>query len=53
MLGSRSNADDAVQESWLRLDRADTGGVKNLAGWPMTVAGCEIGRTALRRTRTG
>jgi RNA polymerase sigma factor (sigma-70 family) len=33
MLGSLSEADDAVQEAWLRLSRADTGGVENLAGW--------------------
>ena len=31
MLGSRSEADDAVQESWLRLSRADVRGVQNLA----------------------
>ncbi len=33
MLGSLSEADDAVQEAWLRLSRADTSGVENLAGW--------------------
>jgi RNA polymerase sigma-70 factor (ECF subfamily) len=33
MLGSVSEADDAVQESWLRLSRADTNSVENLAGW--------------------
>jgi RNA polymerase sigma factor (sigma-70 family) len=33
MLGSASEADDAVQEAWLRLHRADTSGVENLAGW--------------------
>jgi RNA polymerase sigma-70 factor (ECF subfamily) len=33
MLGSLSEADDAVQEAWLRLSRADTRGVENLAGW--------------------
>src|SRR5262252_9487960 len=37
MLGSRSEADDAVQEAWLRLGRSDTSGVKNLAGWLTTV----------------
>ena len=37
MLGSASEADDAVQEAWLRLDRADTGGVQNLGGWLTTV----------------
>src|SRR5215204_3086092 len=33
MLGSLSDADDAVQEAWLRLSRSDTAGVENLAGW--------------------
>jgi RNA polymerase sigma factor (sigma-70 family) len=33
MLGSLSEADDAVQEAWLRLSRSDTDGVENLAGW--------------------
>ena len=37
MLGSVSEADDAVQEAWLRLARADTGDVKNLSGWLTTV----------------
>jgi RNA polymerase sigma-70 factor (ECF subfamily) len=37
MLGSQSEADDAVQESWLRLDRSDTGGVVNLGGWLTTI----------------
>ncbi len=37
MLGSRSEADDAVQEAWLRLSRSDTRGVENLGGWLTTV----------------
>jgi RNA polymerase sigma factor (sigma-70 family) len=37
MLGSRSEADDAVQEAWMRLSRADTSGVENLDGWLTTV----------------
>jgi RNA polymerase sigma factor (sigma-70 family) len=37
MLGSMSEAEDAVQEAWLRLDRAETSGVENLAGWLTTV----------------
>jgi RNA polymerase sigma factor (sigma-70 family) len=37
MLGSLSEADDAVQEAWLRLSRADTHDVTNLAGWLTTV----------------
>jgi DNA-directed RNA polymerase specialized sigma24 family protein len=37
MLGSRSEADDAVQEAWLRLSRSDTSGVENLGGWLTTI----------------
>jgi RNA polymerase sigma-70 factor, ECF subfamily len=37
MLGSLSEADDAVQEAWLRFSRTDTGGVDNLRGWLTTV----------------
>ncbi len=37
MLGSVSEADDALQEAWLRADRADTSDVKNPAGWLTTV----------------
>ncbi|MEU8247927.1 sigma-70 family RNA polymerase sigma factor [Nonomuraea sp. NPDC048916] len=37
MLGSVSEADDAVQDTWLRLNRADTGGVENLGAWLTTV----------------
>jgi RNA polymerase sigma-70 factor, ECF subfamily len=37
MLGSRSDADDAVQEAWLRLSRTDPGTVDNLGGWLTTV----------------
>src|SRR6266704_2340566 len=37
MLGSVSDADDAVQEAWIRLSRSDTSGVENLAGWLTTV----------------
>jgi RNA polymerase sigma-70 factor (ECF subfamily) len=39
MLGSLSEADDAVQEAWLRLSRADTSDVENLGGWLTTVVG--------------
>jgi RNA polymerase sigma factor (sigma-70 family) len=39
MLGSLSEADDAVQEAWLRLSRSDTGSVENLGGWLTTVVG--------------
>jgi RNA polymerase sigma-70 factor (ECF subfamily) len=37
MLGSSSEADDAVQEAWLRLSRAGAGDVENLGGWLTTV----------------
>ncbi|WP_328554826.1 sigma-70 family RNA polymerase sigma factor [Streptomyces sp. NBC_00358] len=52
MLGSLAEADDAVQEAWLRLSRADANGVGNLGGWLTTV----VGRVCLdmlrsRRTR--
>jgi RNA polymerase sigma factor (sigma-70 family) len=37
MLGSLAEADDAVQEAWLRLSRAGTGEVENLGGWLTTI----------------
>ena len=37
MLGSASEADDAVQEAWIRLARSDTDGIENLGGWLTTV----------------
>ena len=37
MLGSLSEADDAVQETWLRLARTDVSDVGNLGGWLTTV----------------
>src|SRR5229473_5304354 len=39
MLGSVSEADDALQEAWLRLSRSDTDAVENLGGWLTTVVG--------------
>ena len=45
MLGSLSEADDAVQEAWLRLSRSDTSEVDNLGGWLTTV----VARVRLRR----
>jgi RNA polymerase sigma-70 factor (ECF subfamily) len=47
MLGSVSQADDAVQEAWLRLDRRDPGGTDDLRGW-LTVV---IGRICLDQLR--
>ena len=37
MLGSRADAEDAVQESWMRLTQADRSSVQNLSGWLTTV----------------
>ncbi|MGH2827694.1 MAG: RNA polymerase sigma factor SigJ [Actinomycetota bacterium] len=48
MLGSLSEADDAVQEAWLRLSRSDTSGVDNLGGWLTTV----VARVCLNMLRT-
>lgn len=48
MLGSVTEADDAVQETWLRLHRADTSGVQNLAAWLTTV----VTRVCLNMLRT-
>jgi RNA polymerase sigma factor (sigma-70 family) len=39
MLGSRADAEDAVQEAWLRLARQDEAAIDNLAGWLTTVVG--------------
>ncbi|HEY7595817.1 MAG TPA: RNA polymerase sigma factor SigJ [Actinophytocola sp.] len=39
MLGSLAEADDAVQESWFRLSRADASDIANLGGWLTTVVG--------------
>lgn len=39
MLGSRADAEDAVQEAWLRLARQDAASIDNLAGWLTTVVG--------------
>ncbi len=48
MLGSLSEADDAVQEAWLRLSRADPGQVENLGGWLTTV----VARISLNMLRS-
>jgi RNA polymerase sigma-70 factor (ECF subfamily) len=47
MLGSLNEADDAVQEAWLRLSRTDAGAVENLDAWLTTV----VGRVALNMLR--
>ncbi|MEU4226157.1 sigma-70 family RNA polymerase sigma factor [Nonomuraea sp. NPDC026600] len=52
MLGSPSEAEDAVQEAWLRVSRADTGQVENPAGWLTTVvARVCLNMLEARRTR--
>lgn len=48
MLGSMTEADDAVQESWLRLNRSDASEVANLSGWLTTV----VARVSLDMLRT-
>jgi RNA polymerase sigma-70 factor, ECF subfamily len=48
MLGSASEADDAVQESWIRLVRSDISDVQNLRGWLTTV----VARVCLDMLRT-
>jgi RNA polymerase sigma factor (sigma-70 family) len=47
MLGSLSEADDAVQDAWVRLSRADTSEVENLGGWLTTI----VARVALNMLR--
>ena len=48
MLGSLTEADDAVQEAWIRLSRTDTSDVENLSGWLTTV----VGRVCLNMLRS-
>ena len=48
MLGSVSEADDAVQEAWLRLSRSDSSGIENLGGWLTTV----VARVSLNMLRS-
>jgi RNA polymerase sigma-70 factor (ECF subfamily) len=51
MLGSVTEADDAVQEAWLRLDRGDPGGTDDLRGWLTVVVG-RICLDVLRRRKS-
>lgn len=51
MLGSLTEADDAVQEAWIRLSRTDTSDVNNLSGWLTTVVG-RVCLNMLRARRT-
>src|SRR5215471_17355747 len=48
MLGSLSEADDAVQDAWLRLSRADASAVENLGAWLTTV----VARVSLNMLRS-
>ena len=48
MLGSLTEADDALQDAWLRVDRADTAGVENPGGWLTTV----VARVCLNMLRS-
>jgi RNA polymerase sigma-70 factor (ECF subfamily) len=48
MLGSVAEAEDAVQEAWLRLSRSEGGGLANIGGWLTTV----VGRVCLDMLRT-
>jgi len=50
MLGSRAEAEDAVQETWLRASRSDATGVDNLAGWLTTIV-ARVCLNALRSRR--
>jgi RNA polymerase sigma-70 factor (ECF subfamily) len=50
MLGSVSEAEDAVQESWLRLQRSDDRGIENLGGW-LTTAVARVSLDMLRARR--
>jgi RNA polymerase sigma factor (sigma-70 family) len=51
MLGSLSEADDAVQEAWLRLSRSDADEIENLGAWLTTVVG-RVSLNMLRSRRT-
>ncbi len=51
MLGSVSEAEDAVQEAWLRLDRSDPGGTDDLRGWLTVVVG-RISLDTLRKRKS-
>jgi RNA polymerase sigma-70 factor (ECF subfamily) len=51
MLGSLTEADDAVQEAWIRLSRTDTSDVENMRAWLTTVVG-RVCLNALRTRRT-
>ena len=51
MLGSVSEAEDAVQEAWLRLDRSDPGGTDDLRGWLTVVVG-RISLDSLRKRKS-
>jgi RNA polymerase sigma-70 factor, ECF subfamily len=51
MLGSRNDAEDAVQEAWLRLSRSDSGAIDNLEGW-LTAVVARVSLDMLRSRRS-
>src|SRR6476469_9302827 len=51
MLGSQPEADDAVQEAWLRLSRTDASGVQNVGGWLTTIV-TRVSLNMLRSRKT-
>ena len=51
MLGSQAEADDAVQEAWLKLGRADASGIENINGWLTTVV-ARVSLDMLRKRRS-
>ena len=51
-VGSLSEADDAVQEAWVRLNRTDADAIENLGGWLTTVVG-RVSLNMLRSRRRG
>src|SRR5580704_5989174 len=51
MLGSLTEADDAVQEAWLRLSRSDATAIENLGGW-LTTTVSRVCLNLLQRRRT-
>jgi len=53
MLGSLSEADDAVQEAWLRLNRSDADSIENLGGWLTSAPGGHLFRALTLKIKDG
>src|SRR6478752_1745251 len=51
MLGSRRDAEDAVQETWIRAERADASEIENVGGW-LTMITARVSLNVLRTRRT-